>query len=505
MIVLVKIPNSRAWLQRRLVFVCLILFAVFPSVAQAEPPIRILLNNRVLATDTPPILLGGRTMLPLRAIFEALGARVEWDATTKSITGRKRETVITLLVDRPTAWINGRATALEVPPVIMNGRTLVPVRFIAESFGANVNWDGQTRVITIIATPLLPVAPVTPAPVTAPPILPPTPPTPAGVRLTSQEVAARINPAMVLIQSHRSLGSGFFVSPDGLAITNAHVVRGSRNLVLTTHDGERFRAVIQKIDNFADLALLRIETPFARSFPFIRGRSYARDLPVGKDILAFGNPQGLAWTMTRGVVSAHRRMSIEPAWAGEVSVIQHDAAIAPGSSGGPLVNLYGEWVGVNTMALRDFQGFNFAVPADKYYRLMQQKDYSLRDDWFSYLTEAFIWRREFSDIGRTINDALRVSPAAQRAAIYVRHLTSLRQLRATVEAYQPLYGEIQHLHALFIQALRADDLYISYFLDVENGRRLWSRQTADLLFNNFRQASDAHHAEWLRIRGIFGN
>jgi hypothetical protein len=325
------------------------------------------------------------------------------------------------------------------------------------------------------------------------------------VRLTPQEVAARVNPAMILIQSHRSLGSGFFVSPDGLAITNAHVVRGSRNLVATTPDGEKFRAVIQKIDNFTDLALLRIETSFARSFPFIGGRSYVRDLPIGKDVLVFGNPRGLAWTMTRGVVSAHRRMSIEPAWAGEVPVIQHDAAIAPGSSGGPLVNLYGEWVGVNTMMLRDFQGFNFAVPANKYHRLMEQGDYSLRDDWLSYFTEAFVWQREFSDIGRTMEDTLRVSPPAHRAAIYVRYLTSLRDLRARVEAYQPLFGEIQHLHALFIQTLNADDLHVSYFLDVETGRRLWSRQTADLLSGNFRRASDAHHAEWSRIRGIFGN
>jgi hypothetical protein len=308
-----------------------------------------------------------------------------------------------------------------------------------------------------------------------------------------------------MIESHRGQGSGFFVSPDGLAITNAHVVRGSRDLIVATPDGERFRAAIQKIDNFTDLALLRIETPFSRSFPFIEGRAYIKDVPMGKDVLAFGNPKGLTWTMTRGVVSTHRKMSIEPGWAGKVLLIQHDAAVAPGSSGGPLVNLYGEWVGVNTLMVGDLQGFNFAVPADEYHYLVARENYGLRDDWLSYFTEAFVWQKKFYDLQKAMDDALRDSPVTQITTIYAQYLTALRDLYVKVESYHPTYKEIQYLQALFLESLIASDLHVRYYFDVKTFRRLWSQRAADTYFYNYRQVRDAHDAEWDRIRGMFRN
>lgn len=93
--------------------------------------------------------MNGRVMVPLRAIFESLGAEVDWDANTRTITGTKGDTIVTLVVNSPTATVNGKEIVLDVPPVIIDGRTLVPVRFVSESLGAEVEWDGNRRQVNI--------------------------------------------------------------------------------------------------------------------------------------------------------------------------------------------------------------------------------------------------------------------------------------------------------------------------------------------------------------------
>lgn len=101
------------------------------------------------ALDVPPMIINDRTMVPLRAIFEALGADVQWDGDTRTITGKKGDTTITMQIDNLTMTKNGAESALDTPPQIVNDRTLVPVRAISESFGCDVAWDGNTRTVTI--------------------------------------------------------------------------------------------------------------------------------------------------------------------------------------------------------------------------------------------------------------------------------------------------------------------------------------------------------------------
>lgn len=98
--------------------------------------------------DVPPQIEGGRTLVPLRAIFEALGCKVNWDSKTKNITATKGETKISLTLGSKKANINGVETILDVPAKEMNGRTLVPIRFVSEFFGTSVNWDPQ-KIINI--------------------------------------------------------------------------------------------------------------------------------------------------------------------------------------------------------------------------------------------------------------------------------------------------------------------------------------------------------------------
>ncbi|MBS3984425.1 MAG: hypothetical protein KGZ66_02330 [Selenomonadales bacterium] len=124
--------------------------------AQAHP-IRITLNGRQLATDVAPIIRNGRTLVPFRAIFEALGARVTWDEATNTVAGYRGRQAIILELGSTTAWVNGPAVRLDVAPQAVNGRTMVPLRFVAERLGAQVEWVDATRTVAINAT--LPVLP----------------------------------------------------------------------------------------------------------------------------------------------------------------------------------------------------------------------------------------------------------------------------------------------------------------------------------------------------------
>jgi len=123
---------------------------LFPAVTMASQPISVTVNHRALVMDTQPIIRDGRTLVPLRAIFEALGASVEWDAGTRTITGRRNERTIILQIDNPTARVNDNVVILDVPPAVIGGRTMVPTRFIAESLGAVVRWDGPTRTVSVV-------------------------------------------------------------------------------------------------------------------------------------------------------------------------------------------------------------------------------------------------------------------------------------------------------------------------------------------------------------------
>lgn len=112
----------------------------------------VITTNGVDATlDVPAQIIGERTMVPLRAIFEALGASVEWDDATKTVTSVKGETTVKLTIGDNSIYKNGEAKALDVPAQIVDNRTLVPVRAIAESFDAQVGWDGPTQTVTIEA------------------------------------------------------------------------------------------------------------------------------------------------------------------------------------------------------------------------------------------------------------------------------------------------------------------------------------------------------------------
>jgi len=117
----------------------------------SSSPIRIKLDGKFINLPVDPVSENGYTLVPFRAVFESLGAKVDWDGTTKTITGTKDETKIILKQDSKDAIANGEHKTLPVPVKAINGVTFVPVRFVAESLGIKVEWDGTNRIVKLIS------------------------------------------------------------------------------------------------------------------------------------------------------------------------------------------------------------------------------------------------------------------------------------------------------------------------------------------------------------------
>lgn len=128
----------------------LILLSVMPAHAALPEP-RILLNGKPmdLPADQRPTIVGGRTLVPMRALFEALGAAISWDQPTQTVTAVKGDTVVKLTVDAPEAKVGDRAVAISPPAQLIGGRTYVPLRAVVDLLGARVGWDGETATIRI--------------------------------------------------------------------------------------------------------------------------------------------------------------------------------------------------------------------------------------------------------------------------------------------------------------------------------------------------------------------
>jgi serine protease Do len=228
------------------------------------------------------------------------------------------------------------------------------------------------------------------SPRTAPP--PAASPTLSGTqrqrRTPVVQVVERISPAVVNISAEsivreadpffggffgsrqrraQSLGSGFVIDPNGIVVTNAHVVQGASSITVISLDGREHKAQVLGSDRDADLAVLKVD---GKNLPAVPLGSSA-DLMIGETVIAIGNPFGLSNSVTTGVISARGRTV--PSEEGErmfTDFLQTDASINPGNSGGPLVNILGDVIGINTAIVSGANGIGFAIPADRARRVV---------------------------------------------------------------------------------------------------------------------------------------
>jgi S1-C subfamily serine protease len=171
--------------------------------------------------------------------------------------------------------------------------------------------------------------------------------------------------SVVLIETNLGLGSGFVYDTEGRIITNHHVIEDADTIQVTFLDGNITSANVVGMDIYSDLAVIEVDPEVTTLHPVVLGNS--SDLTVGEPVAAMGNPFGLSDTLTAGIVSSvERTLEAEGNYV-IIDIIQIDAAVNPGNSGGPLVNLKGQVVGVNTAIQSEtgtFTGIGFAIPSD---------------------------------------------------------------------------------------------------------------------------------------------
>jgi outer membrane protein assembly factor BamB len=332
--------KRRAWLLVLLLMLCLSV----PARAESSSEIHVKVNGAAITFPVDPRNIEGRVLVPMREIFEALGSTLDWNGTTQSVHATAASGLqVDLHIGSRVAQADGQLLVLDVPPRLIDGRTLVPVRFVAEALGAAVTWEEPTQTVVITAG------------------------APSGAALhtgapsSREELLERALPATVMmneasVQGAEWVASGFFLNSKGLVVTNYHVLNEALGPEIMTHDGKRYNVTkVVAANKAADVAVVETEAVGYAALPL----SLQENATPGEGVLAIGNPLGEQWSVTEGSVSSGDRMVEGRPY------VEHTAPLNKGNSGGPLIaTRSGRVLGMNTFMATDGAGQShyFAVP-----------------------------------------------------------------------------------------------------------------------------------------------
>jgi serine protease Do len=235
----------------------------------------------------------------------------------------------------PSIIVNGRRID-SGGAFIENGTTYVPLRVVSEALGATVGWDGEARAVSIDL---------------------------GAQAVNVAQLVGAVSPSVVAIvgtyQDRLAGGSGVVIRSGGDILTNAHVVDGLQNIIVVLHCGSAYNGRVRFFDEPSDLAVVRIDRIGLPIVTFAENE----DIVAGETVIAIGTPLSFSLmnSATKGIISGLNR-----GVTGEYALIQTDASINSGNSGGPLVNLHGQVVGINSSKFAGvgIEGIGFAIPAD---------------------------------------------------------------------------------------------------------------------------------------------
>ena len=189
------------------------------------PYVKVFIDGQPVAFDVPPVIASGRVLVSLRGVFQRLGAIVTWDPSTQTVLAERADTSVALRIGDTEARINGQPTLMDVPALLVSGRTMVPLRFVSQALGSPVSWDAPSATVQItsqaaIGVPPSQTYPAAPPAVPQPPVAPPTPTT-ATVTGTVVSVNAGIYPGQIQVQVGNAIYTYRVVSTT--AVTRANV------------------------------------------------------------------------------------------------------------------------------------------------------------------------------------------------------------------------------------------------------------------------------------------
>lgn len=338
-----------------------VVFVAFPSIASAAS---VTINGTEVffseAAGTPFLDAASRVQVPLRATMEAAGCDVLWDEENQTAIVEKNGITVRVPIGQPYIIRDNVVIENDSKAVVKDGRTYLPIRAVFEAFGGDVKWDSESSTV-IVSLAEKDVSAESERKDEIP--------------LTAKEIAALASPAVFYMEIFQTqsdyannfpigTGSGFFITADGVAVTNYHVVKNATVALITMTDGSKYRvSEILYYDEKADYAVIRISNTSlmgeeATAFPYLETRD-STGLENGEVIYTIGSPLGLQNSISNGIISNRDRLD------GGRHLLQITAPISQGSSGGALIDEYGNAIGITTGSLESGQNVNLAIPLDE--------------------------------------------------------------------------------------------------------------------------------------------